>query len=120
MDGTNRSAGLITLAGGVHAFIGEGGGLEDFAKAVARRVLEEPEADSRLAVHGPNPPENIEPENSRRAPALGPARMTLDTGDDAFTFTARSGVYEQFAQSRAPVYGMEFVRCAVPGPDPLA
>ncbi len=46
--------------------------------------------------------------------------MTLDTGDDAFTFTARSGVYEQFAQSRAPVYGMEFVRCAVPGPDPLA
>ena len=98
----------------------EGGEPEAFAKVIARRVREEPEADLRLAVYGPNPPENIEPENSRRAPALGPTRMALDTGDDAFTFTARSGVNEQFAQSRAPVYGMEFVRCAVLGLDPLA
>ena len=65
---TNYSdAGLITLAEGVHAFIGEGGEPEDFAKAIARIVREESEADLGLAVYGPNRPENIEPENSRRA-----------------------------------------------------
>ena len=64
---TNHSdAGLNTLAECVHASIGEGEGLENFAKALARRVREESEADLGLAVYGPNPPENIEPENSRR------------------------------------------------------
>ena len=57
---TNRpDAGLITLAEGVHASVGEGGEPEDFAKALARRVREESEADLGLAVYGPNPPENI-------------------------------------------------------------
>lgn len=45
--------------------------------------------------------------------------MALDTGDDAFTFTVRSGGNEQFAQSRAPIYGMALVRRAVLGLDPL-
>lgn len=48
---TNRSdAKFITLAEGVHAFIGDGEGLEDFAKAIARRVREESEADLGLAL----------------------------------------------------------------------
>lgn len=76
---TNRSdAGLITLAEGVHASFGDGGGLENFAKAIARRVREEPEADLGVAVYGPNPPENIEPENSRRA-APRPVGMMLES-----------------------------------------
>lgn len=57
---TNHSdAGLITLAEDVHAFIGEGGEPETFAKALARRVREESGADVGIAVYGPNPPENI-------------------------------------------------------------
>ena len=64
---TNHSdAGLNTLAECVHASIGEGGEPETFAKVIARVVREESEADLGLAVYGPNPPENIEPENSRR------------------------------------------------------
>ena len=92
---------------------------ESFAKALARRIREESDADLGLAVFGPNPPENIEPENSRRAPALGDTHMALDTGGDAFTFTASFGGNEQFVQSRAPIYGMELVRRAVLGLDPL-
>ena len=93
---------------------------ESFAKALAGRVREESGADLGLAVFGPNPPENIEPENSRRAPALGDTHMALDTGGDVFTFTASFGGNEQFVQSRAPIYGMELVRRAVLGLDPLA
>ena len=93
---------------------------EDFAKALAGRVREESGADLGLAVFGPNPPENIEPENSRRAPALGDTHMALDTGEDVLTFTASFGGNEQFVQSRAPIYGMELVRRAVLGLDPLA
>ncbi|MCE2453798.1 MAG: hypothetical protein J4F48_13525 [Nitrospinae bacterium] len=46
--------------------------------------------------------------------------MALDTGGDAFTFSSSFGGNEQFVQSRAPIYGMELVRRAVLGLDPLA
>lgn len=91
-----------------------------FARALARKIREESGADLGLAVFGPNPPENIEPENSRRAPALGPTHMALDAGAETFAFSSSFGGNEQFVQSRAPVYAMELVRRAVLGLDPLA
>ncbi len=96
-----------------------GGEAGSFARALAREVREQSGADMGLAVFGPNPPENIEPENSRRAPALGPTHMALDTGADVFAFSSSFGGNERFVQSRAPVYAMELVRRAVLGLDPL-
>ena len=60
--------------------VDENEGPQDFTRTLARRVREESDADMGLAIFGPNPPENIEPENSRRAPALGDTHMALDTG----------------------------------------
>ncbi len=103
-----------------HMFgVDESAGPERFAKVLARRVREESGADMGLAVFGPNPPENIEPENSRRAPALGPTYMVLDTDAGTFDFSSSFGGNEQFVQSRAPVYAMELVRRALLGLDPL-
>ena len=45
--------------------------------------------------------------------------VALDTGGDVFTFTASFGGDEQFAPTRAPIYGMELVRRAVLGLDSL-
>ncbi len=95
------------------------GDAEGFAKSLARRVREESGADLGLAVFGPNPPENIEPENSRRAPALGPTHMALDAEGETLVFSSNFGGNERFVQSRAPIYAMELVRRAVLGLEPL-
>ena len=99
--------------------VDENEGPQDFTRTLARRVREESDANMGLAIFGPNPPENIEPENSRRAPALGDTHMALDTGGDVFTFSSSFGGNEQFVQSRAPIYAMELVRRAVLGLDQL-
>ena len=92
---------------------------EAFTKTLARRIREESGADMGLALFGPHPPENTDPERARRTPASGPTHIALDTGPDLFTFASTFGGDEHFLQARAPVYAMELVRRAVLALDPL-
>lgn len=90
-------------------------GGEDVAEALARRVREESGADFGLAVFGPNPPENIEPEKSRAAIVVGNTFIALDTGEKVLRFEYNFGGNERFIQSRTPVFAMDMVRRAVLG-----
>ena len=88
---------------------------EDFAEALAVRIREESGADFGLAVFGPNPPENIEPEKSRAAIQVGDTFIALATGGKILRFQNNFGGDERFVQSRVPVYGLDLVRRALLG-----
>ncbi len=90
-------------------------GGEDFAEGAARRIREASGADLGLAVFGPNPPENVEPERSRAAPAVGPTRIALATGEKVLRYEGSFGGDERFIQARVPVYALDLVRRAVLG-----
>ncbi|OGL61950.1 MAG: hypothetical protein A3J27_00070 [Candidatus Tectomicrobia bacterium RIFCSPLOWO2_12_FULL_69_37] len=86
---------------------------EDFAEALAVRVREESGADLGLAVFGPNPPENIEPEKSRAAIVVGDTHIALSTGSRILRHQGNFGGDERFVQSRVPVFAMDLVRRAL-------
>jgi nicotinamide-nucleotide amidase len=88
-------------------------GGEDFAEALAVRVCEETGADMGLAVMGPNPPPNIEPEQSRTAPAQGTTYFALSAGGEVRKHEGIFGGNEQFIQSRVPMFALDMVRRAL-------
>ncbi|MED5579801.1 MAG: CinA family nicotinamide mononucleotide deamidase-related protein [Nitrospinota bacterium] len=86
------------------------------AESFARGVREKSDADLGLAIFGPNPPENIEPEMSRRAPAIGPTHIVLNDRDNKSNFfESNFGGNEQFVQSRVPMFAMDLVRRSLLG-----
>ncbi|MEE8184547.1 MAG: CinA family protein, partial [Acidobacteriota bacterium] len=89
-------------------------GGEDFAEGLAVRVCEETGADMGLAVVGPNPPPNIEPEQSRTAPAQGTTYFALSM--DGRMIRKHEGIFggnEQFIQSRVPMFALDLIRQAL-------
>jgi len=86
------------------------------AESFARKVRENSDSDLGLAIFGPNPPENIEPEMSRRVPALGPTHIVLNDRENKSNFFESSfGGNEQFVQSRVPMFAMDLVRRSLLG-----
>ncbi len=83
------------------------------ADELAARIREESGADMGLAVVGPNPPENIEPEHSRSAPALGNTYIALSTGEEILRHEGSFGGNERFIQSRVPMFAMDLIRQAI-------
>jgi nicotinamide-nucleotide amidase len=88
-------------------------GGEDFAEGLAVRVCEETGADMGLVVLGPNPPPNIEPEDSRRAPAQGTTYFALAMGDKILKHEGVFGGNEVFIQSRVPIFALDLIRQAL-------
>lgn len=86
---------------------------EKFAEDLAIRVRKEMGVDLALIVAGPNPPPEIEPENSRSAPAMGPTYFKLSTSDQIFSYKGSFGGNEQFIQSRAPMFAIDLIRKAL-------
>lgn len=88
------------------------------AESFAKRIRENSDSDLGLAIFGPNPPTNIEPEMSRRAPALGPTHIVLNDRENRSNFFESSfGGNEQFIQSRVPMFAMDMVRRSLLGVD---
>lgn len=85
-------------------------GGKDLALAVAARLRELAGATLGLAVVGPNPPEDIEPERSRTAPALGDTHFAVDGPGGPAHHEGNFGGNEQFVQSRATVFALDVVR----------
>ena len=88
-------------------------GGEDFAEALAVRICEEAGADMGLVVMGPNPPPNIEPEQSRTAPAQGTTYFALSVGGEVRKHEGVFGGNERFIQSRVPMFALDMVRRAL-------
>jgi len=88
-------------------------GSEKFAEDLALRVRKEMGVDLALIVSGPNPPPDIEPENSRSAPAMGPTYFKLSTSDQIFSHKGSFGGNEQFIQSRVPMVAIDLIRKAL-------
>jgi nicotinamide-nucleotide amidase len=88
-------------------------GGEDFAEALALRICETTGADMGLVVMGPNPPPNIEPEQSRTAPAQGTTYFALSVGGEVMKHEGVFGGNEQFIQSRVPMFALDLIRQAL-------
>ncbi len=94
---------------------GEEPGSEGFAESLALRVREETGADLALVVVGPNPPPDIEPEQSRTAPAMGTTYFKLAMEGKVLGHEGSFGGNEQFIQSRVPMFALDLVRRGIVG-----
>ena len=87
-----------------------------FIGSYLRRRLAQNANFEVTSTYNANPPENIEPEMSRRVPALGPTHIVLNDRENKSNFFESSfGGNEQFVQSRVPMFAMDLVRRSLLG-----
>lgn len=85
---------------------------EDLAETLAQMIREETGSDYGLAIIGPNPSPDIEPEKSASAPAVGDTCIALSTGKEVFRHRGGFGGNERFIQSRVPIFALDLIRKA--------